>query len=182
MSSCLSIPLCIAYAALCMVLLFCGVLAFTIWLFRRRRAVHAGRYPRAWDRYIDLLQGMNGGSPPTAQMQRRLSHQSGITLDELDLVAPVRKFGLPFEEDRADDTQAPPSSTEIEKPSAPGQAGKADPTDKPSPEESVICAICLEDMEINQKTRRLPCLHEYHSGYVEYVRFFLWALRQACVA
>lgn len=110
---------------------------------------------------------------------------NGITIDELDLVAPVRSYvpgtrGAGYDAgsdalssadersslrtgDEAVNGDDNSSATSVGVPDMGNLNSKAlfkDATDN-------TCAICLEDMEMNHKTRALPCGHEFDAVCIE---------------
>jgi Ring finger domain len=102
-----------------------------------------------------------------ARMWSARNGHNGITLDELDLVAPVsaykprRTVGSSSSSAGGDADVDADADADVEpKPAVGGAVTYGDVTDH-------TCAVCLDDMEAGDKTRGLRCGHEFHGGCIE---------------
>jgi Ring finger domain len=109
-----------------------------------------------------------------ARMWSSRNGHNGITIDELDLVAPVRAYspGRKGANEYEDDIKGDGlSDAEVD---AGGEKGAAvcDSSDSNVPEvygdaTDDTCVVCLDDMCAGDKTRELRCGHEFHGPCIE---------------
>lgn len=162
--------------------LFFGVFAVFIFAmvvvlhFLRRRTLRARNDPAFSLRNAPPPFERAVPQPPTvARLQRRWASRSGITIEELDSVAPIRSFA-PHKRHAFNNQKETPSEVPVNvQVNAMTEAVATDNANADNASESqesgsdaleTTCAICLEEMEVGAKTRRLPCGHEFDARYV----------------
>lgn len=83
--------------------------------------------------------------------------QAGITVDELDLVAPLREY-VPMAKRTAHTGIAPTTDEDVDLEAASDGVGD---------DEEDTCAVCLDEMMEGVSTRALRCGHEFHALCIE---------------
>lgn len=86
-----------------------------------------------------VLPGFPPQPPAIVRIQRHV-HSAGLSVAELDIVAPIAPF------------QPPPRDDPVPDPASDSR-------------EDVMCPVCLEDMGEETKARNLPCFHAFHARY-----------------
>lgn len=93
----------------------------------------------------------SGGSrttqqPPMVVRMQRHIQANGLSVEELDKIAPVK---LSRPDEMPDVRDASPGSTTSE-----------------CVQDDCTCPVCLEEMSPDDKVRRMPCTHTFHAQYV----------------
>ena len=153
-----AVPVCISLAAF-LFALGIGIFYLHRWIRARR-----GRAPYEHSFGARMPAVANQGletptAPVVARMQRRWAKGAGLTLEELDSVAPIRPFERRSNAERFAPSDAPTGTADA----AAGSEAASESIDTASAvdEMETTCAICLEEMTVGCKTRRLPCGHEF---------------------
>lgn len=124
-----------------------------------------GRPPRHLTRLERLALPESGTDPDSIRQlrQRRWTARhgnNGLTMDELDLVAPVRSYekglkGTSVREEASSEEEVVSPETARN-----GIATWGDASDD-------TCAVCLDDMADGDKTRKLRCGHDFHADCIQ---------------
>lgn len=103
--------------------------------------------------------------PAIIRIQRHLQSTSGLTLGELDAVAPVTEFpdsfGLPSGDPSND--QRGDNATESQN----DKENSTENNQSESVQDDVVCPVCLEDMRSSVPVRKLPCGHFFHASCIQ---------------
>lgn len=101
--------------------------------------------------------------PAIIRIQRHLQSATGLSIVELDAVAPETEF--PEKIDAAD-----PGDSGGTRDDSDGDENESDGAvinQRMDSSQDVVCPVCLEDMRSNLQVRKLPCGHFFHSACIQ---------------
>lgn len=114
-------------------------------------------------------------NPAAVRLQRLWANRSGISIEELDFVAPIQPYVPKCERKEGIQDGKTPSSgnvdgaCDVENVDLDGKGLNGSVVSQHSVSDNLesTCAICLEEMQPGCKTRCLPCGHEFDARCVE---------------
>lgn len=101
--------------------------------------------------------------PAIIRIQRHLQSATGLSIVELDAVAPETEF--PEKIDAADPGDS--GGTRDDSDGDENESGGAVISQRMDSSQDVVCPVCLEDMRSNLQVRKLPCGHFFHSACIQ---------------
>lgn len=102
--------------------------------------------------------------PAIIRIQRHIQSAAGLTLVELDAVAPETQFPEKLDSSPDHDASgAAPDDSDAEE----NENTDVYISQRMDSSHDVVCPVCLEDMRSNLNVRKLPCGHFFHSACIQ---------------